>query len=701
MNQAAITVVIPAYNAEATIIGALESIRRQTLLPRKIVVVDDCSGDSTCKVVTDYIKNLPEADAAKIKLLRREHNRGPASARNCGVDEADTEWIAFLDGDDQWLPDKLAVQMQTAQDAHADMICGTTRPLTSDGVQSRTDSTDADITHTPLPLDEFLYANPVATSTVLLRRSTFLNAGGFDEQFRGPEDYDLWMRIAADSVVVKMNRALSLYRHVPGSLSMDDRTFLPQVIMVMEKAFAPDGVLRNYAIYRKRAYAEKYSSASWMAFNRGSRGAALRLLAKSFITYPRRIHPEEHDPLLRLKLLARYLLPKSASDTADVSHNETAQKRSPRVAHVVISLKHGGLEQCALQWCLDRNRLHPGSTSIICLDEPGPLAEDLPDNVCSALHASRGRFPWDRRAVRRLKELARDNGIDILHSHNTAARQYAALATAAISRRASAPVRHLYTDHSSNLYLHGIINRLRVRLMKKHTSAYTAVSREAAEKLAAAEKTALEKTKIIKNGIAFPDQPPQTPVRETLREQFGLSKHAFVIGYVGRLSPEKGVDRLLKSFADISYPAQLLIIGDGSSRRELEELSDQLDLHDKVVFAGERQNARMLLSAMDLFVLPSRSEGLPLALLEAMAEKVPVAATSAGDCSEVLGNGRFGTLLKDDEATWPATLDTLIKSIQSGDAAEKTEAAFMYVREQYSLEKTIAEYEEIYKKLVA
>jgi hypothetical protein len=159
-----------------------------------------------------------------------------------------------------------------------------------------------------LSLAEFVAHNPIATSTVLVRRDVLLSLDGFDTQFCGPEDYDLWLRIVAEHKCLDLDVPLTRYRSTVGSLSMDERTFLPQVLRVLEKAFGEGGALSPHQEYRRRAYAEQYSSASWMAHNRGSNGVALRYLLTSWCYDMRRLHKEQTDPLLRLKLLCRYLL---------------------------------------------------------------------------------------------------------------------------------------------------------------------------------------------------------------------------------------------------------------------------------------------------------------------------------------------------------------------------------------------------------
>jgi len=97
-----IDVAIPVYNGENFILQALESVACQTLLPNKIIIIDDGSTDNTNKLISDYAKN----SKLNIKIIKKE-NGGLSSARNTGIKESDAEFIAFLDADDLWLPDKL------------------------------------------------------------------------------------------------------------------------------------------------------------------------------------------------------------------------------------------------------------------------------------------------------------------------------------------------------------------------------------------------------------------------------------------------------------------------------------------------------------------------------------------------------------------------------------------------------------------
>lgn len=288
-----VSVIIPAYNASATIAEALDSVRAQTLPPDEVIVVDDASTDDTVMVVKQYeadqnrrhgwtVSGMPQAVAPlKITLLRMDVNRGPAASRNRGVAEAKGVWIAFLDADDSWVRWRLAVQMQMSR-LHPGVVmwCGAVvdgDPRAALHLPERKAATPQFLTLTDIAL-----SNPVATSTVYLRHTTFVDAGGFDECFRGPEDYDLWMRIAAMGQIGRAQETLAIHREISGSVGMDDRRFLPEGLRVLRKAFGPGGVLANRQCLRSSAEATQYRNASWMAFRRGARATACGLWAKSY-----------------------------------------------------------------------------------------------------------------------------------------------------------------------------------------------------------------------------------------------------------------------------------------------------------------------------------------------------------------------------------------------------------------------------------
>ena len=165
----------------------------------------------------------------------------------------------------------------------------------------------------------------------------------------------------------------------------------------------------------------------------------------------------------------------------------------------------------------------------------------------------------------------------------------------------------------------------------------------------------------IHNGIN-PLQPAAPATSARVRRELGISPHALVIGTAGRLVPVKGQADLIRAMARIlptMHAARLLIAGEGPLQDDLVALAARLGITDACVFAGHRADVHDVLAAMDIFVLPSLSEGIPMALLEAMSLGVPVVATRVGGMPEVVQHRATGLLVPpgDDGALADACLE--------------------------------------------
>ena len=172
------TVVIPAFNASATLARALDSVMAQTVPAREVIVVDDGSPDRAdiARIVAGY--------GGRVTLLLQD-NVGPAAARNAGVRASGGEWIAFLDADDSWLPHKMQAQLALASDVDVGLLHGAAR-------------VDRMSLPAEMGFDLLWRANRICTSMTVVRRSAFERLGGFFEAqgLIGAEDYNLWLRIA-------------------------------------------------------------------------------------------------------------------------------------------------------------------------------------------------------------------------------------------------------------------------------------------------------------------------------------------------------------------------------------------------------------------------------------------------------------------------------------------------------------------------
>ena len=402
-------------------------------------------------------------------------------------------------------------------------------------------------------------------------------------------------------------------------------------------------------------------------------------------------------------------------------------KQAPRVLHVVVSLDHGGLEKLVVNWTNARNERFPGSTTICCLDRLGDLAVEVNGNGVGCVNADRSRSPMDFSAVKRLRAHILDTQCTVVHSHNLAAQQYSAAAVLGTG------LKHIHTEHGTNPHYRGIKNRFRNWLILKKTDRIVAVSEDTATALVRDQLIPRSKLLVVRNGVSSFERDGVRP-REELLSELGIHSSAVVIGSVGRLAYVKGYDRLLAAFAELcvengrtqtSVPefteavdrpeereapggssastTVLLLVGDGPEREALENQSKALGIANRVVFAGYRKDAALLLGVMDLFVLPSRSEGLSVALLEASAAGVPVLATDVGENAALLKHGECGILLHDNESDWANVIEEQVCALSSDSSAmrERTLKAKKRVLSYYSQESTLDMYEREYAALLA
>ncbi len=299
----------------------------------------------------------------------------------------------------------------------------------------------------------------------------------------------------------------------------------------------------------------------------------------------------------------------------------------------------------------------------------------------------------------RLSRLAREKGADLLHTHLLDSNLYGAIA----SKVGGLP--HLATEHGD---VHHIARKrfsaTKLRILGLLGSRFTAVSEYSAERL-------------IELGIhpdhvtALPNPIPSTPAanpegRRSNRAALGVTdewdRHWIWI-HVANIRPVKDQETLLRAFAlsrkAVSNPRQTLaIVGDGDERQSLEMLAADLRLGDSIRFLGFREDVPQWLAAADGFVLSSRSEAMPMSLLEGMAAGLFPVSTDVGGVREVVGEGEGRLVTAGDSA---ALGDALAKTV-GGAAASRESAAKSALRIQrdYSVETISARYIEIYNELL-
>ncbi len=283
--------------------------------------------------------------------------------------------------------------------------------------------------------------------------------------------------------------------------------------------------------------------------------------------------------------------------------------------------------------------------------------------------------------------------IQVLHTNSYVPGNYARLAAALMG----VP---LIVDHWHGFTRFSRKRRLICRFLGRRTTLSLAVSQGVRNYLI--EQCALDpaKVRVVANGIDLARIQAHRP-RAEVRRELGIGAVARVVGLVARLDHwGKGHLELFAALAGLKerYPLKALIIGGGRREAELRQMAAQLGLEELVDFLGQRRDIPDLLAALDILVLPSHSEGVSLALLEAMAAGLPVIATAVGSLPEVVTDSANGLLIppRDPEALARA----LERLLADPDFARRLgEQARAEVEAHYSLERLGREINEIYEEL--
>lgn len=364
------------------------------------------------------------------------------------------------------------------------------------------------------------------------------------------------------------------------------------------------------------------------------------------------------------------------------------------VLHLISSSGFFGAEKVVLT--LARNGHAVGMRSIIGVIEdqrtgPSALAgrarkEGLP----VATFPSAGR--WDVNVPGRVAGFLKENAVNILHTHNYKSDLIGLWA----ARQAGVPVMataHGFTGMNAKVSFYERLDRWVLARMFDRVVVVT-------EQMLPSMPS--EKRRVIPNGLDTQRLAETSGRRETVRSSWGLSPSAVLAGTVGRLSPEKNQAALVRAVAHLrekGVPVKAVIVGEGPCRTEIEAEIAQYQLGAEVILTGLRDDVDDLYAAMDIFVLPSLTEGVPLTILEAQAAGVPVAASSVGGVPEIIGDGETGLLFDPgDDAGLVTAMERLIadKPLRARLAAEGQTR----VREKFSLEKMRESYRTVYEELL-
>ena len=272
-----VTAIIPAFNVEGFVAETIESALAQTHKDLEVIVVDDGSTDKTLSILRTF------GDAIRVV---EQPNGGPASARNTGARIAAGEWIAFLDADDVWVPGKIEKQLALA-DSETQLVYTDRENFGACDRMSRRLSDVATLWEDNL-FENLMYGNFITLSSCIIRRTTFEQMRGFDEDrsLISVEDWEFFLRLAQrDPAVRACGEALTLYRWHPAKISLNHDSCRRQRIEVLDRALktARGRTFSSEAV--RRARANVWTASAWYV-SESSRWKALQWYARSLVDWP-------------------------------------------------------------------------------------------------------------------------------------------------------------------------------------------------------------------------------------------------------------------------------------------------------------------------------------------------------------------------------------------------------------------------------
>jgi glycosyltransferase involved in cell wall biosynthesis len=334
---------------------------------------------------------------------------------------------------------------------------------------------------------------------------------------------------------------------------------------------------------------------------------------------------------------------------------------------------------------LDRARYR----SVVCLFRDGWL-RDRCERLGVETHVVPMRGMLDLGWLRRFTRLLRDRRVAVIHAHEFGANTYGTLA----GRLAGVPA--VATVHGRSYYADCRRRRLAYRVVSC-AAAMVAVSEDVKRFVVEATGVPAGRVRVVLNGVAAATPVPEE-TRARLRAELGIRDGERVVTVVGSLYPVKGHRYLLEAVPRVleSFPSTVfLIAGRGGCEGDLREQARGLGIETRVRFLGLRGDVPVLLAASDVFVLPSLSEGLSIAILEAMAAGRPVVATRVGGNPELVLHGQTGVLVP--PADPPALASAMVGVLTDPEASRRLgEEGRRLVTDRFGIDAMVKQYEAIY-----
>lgn len=367
------------------------------------------------------------------------------------------------------------------------------------------------------------------------------------------------------------------------------------------------------------------------------------------------------------------------------------------VLHIYQNSQVGGIQQqiLGILGAYDRSVVNP---MFCCLGPKKEIAREIEalEIPCFALNRKEYN-KFSPGIILDLYRLMRTHHIHVLRTHKYRANLYGRPA----ARLARVPVviaseHNIYRDREK---------RLRRKLLNKFLSGITdkvvAVSEAIKSDIARYDKVNQSKLLIIRNGVNI-DKFTAKGAFANVRKELGIRDETTLIGFIGRLVQNKGLEYLLEAFSRVKkecVDSTVMIVGYGSLMEELKKSAQRKGIGNDVLFTGQRRDIPAVLSAIDIFAMSSVKEGLPNALLEALAMGKPVVATAVGGIPEIVENGVTGLVVRPAD---PGALEeAILRLINDKSLANRLGAeAQDFIIQNHSIETTVQKWQSLYQSIL-
>jgi glycosyltransferase involved in cell wall biosynthesis len=334
-------------------------------------------------------------------------------------------------------------------------------------------------------------------------------------------------------------------------------------------------------------------------------------------------------------------------------------------------------------------------------------AEELGIDVVPLFALHRDVSPvYDAVSVKRLVEEIRRVRPHILHTHTAKAGAVGRMAALLAGDAKPPVVVHTFHGH----VLRGYFDPMRTELFRetekflaRHTTRLVAVGPEVKDELVRLGVAPAEKFAVIRLGIDLENRVASPAEGAKLRRRFGIPDARFVVGWIGRMTGIKRVPDVLAAFArlvELGVDAQLVLVGDGPERNELERRAQELGIQRRTLFAGYQRDISRYYDLFDALLLPSANEGTPVVAIESLAGRIPVVATRVGGVPDVVREGVDGFLTGVGDIEGLA--GRLAELARDPDLrARMGEAGHEHVIPRYRVSRLVDDVDALYRELLA